>query len=277
MEVDGLIYPNRYSYKELLETKEKIEVEHLKNPESEIFSNVIAYGISDKENLVFVEMEDLSKEKIQQFIDDVVDSSLVVFRQSERIEAQATMNPGGRVTNNWNSTAGFRCLFGNIRGFIMSGHGSRLNDNIMINNSHVGTVIAWRWQGSVDAAFVQVVNNVELSNLMPQTNTAIGPAIATSIQGMLVFQIGISTGLTSGTVTATNVNITVTQPQGNFTVGVPMTNLVRATYNATSGDSGGPVYQHSGNQRNILGIHVASGGHYGTANNIRSAIQITPF
>lgn len=264
----------QYSYKELLEVKEKIQKIHNDNLESNIFKNITAYGVSDSENLIFVEMEVLSKEHIQLFKEKISNFPMIAFRHGEKVVTESTVNAGIGVRNpvGGRSSVGFRANTGGVRGFVMSGHGARArNSNITLdsNNAALGRVIGFQWSGSVDAAFVQVNNNVTLSNAIANASANHSSSFAASAVGTFIFQSGITTRLTSGTITTVGVNVNVS--------GVPMTGMVRATYSSAAGDSGGIVYRVNGSQRPILGIHVASGPVYGTAANIQNSFRVVPF
>ena len=263
----------QYSYRDMLRVKEEIEKQHFNNLDDDIFKNITAYGISDMENLIFVEMEDLTPKQIALFKEKISDSPMIVFRHGEKALAEATIRAGEGVrAGTGRSSNGFRARIGTVNGFIMSGHGAGRN-NIAItldsNNAPLGTVTRWQWSGSVDAAFVQANSNVILSNAIMNAGANHASFTGPSAVNTQVFQSGITTGLTTGTIAAVNVNVNVS--------GVIMNGLVRATYSSAAGDSGGIVYRLDGAQRPILGNHVASGPHYGVAANIVNAFGSQPF
>ena len=268
----------QYSYKELLTIKEKIEKLHNENLDSKIFKNLTIYGVSDRENLVFVELDDFCGERIKLFKEKVVDSPMIVFRHGDRAVAETTVNSGVGIHNHIErSSMGFRANAGGVNGFVMSGHGARtLNTNIALhsNNAALGRVTGFQFSGSIDAAFVQTNSNVTLSNVIAHAGITHSGSVAASAVGTTVFQSGSTTGLTSGIITAVNVSVITTH---DFFGSVPLHGLVSATYNSSGGDSGGIVYQNNGSQRPILGIHVASGPVYCTAANIQNAFRVNPF
>ena len=262
-----------YSYKEMLQVKKEIEKYCCDNPDDQSVKNLIAYGISDMENLIFVEMEDLSPEQISLFKKNICDASMLVFRHGEKVEAETIIRAGeGVSTHAGASSNGFRGKIDNVYGFIMSGHGAGANHlaiSLNSNNAMLGTTTHWQWSNSVDAAFVKVNDDVVLSNAIMNTAANHASFAGPSAVNTVIFQSGITTGLTAGVIAAVNVNVRVGM--------VSMTELVRATYTSAAGDSGGIVYTVSNRERPILGNHIASGPHYGLAANIVQAFGVQLF
>jgi len=263
----------RYSYKDMLKVKEEIEKHGFDSQNEPIFKNITAYGVSDMENFVFVEMDDLTPEQITLFKEKVSDSELIIFRYGEKAESEVTIRAGeGVCCVAGSSSNGFRARIAGVAGFIMSGHGAGGKDVEISrgsDSSPLGKTTHWQWGGSVDAAFVEVNSNVVLSNEIMNTTDKHAPFIAPSAVNTMVFQSGITTGLTSGIISAVNINVQV----GN----IPMTGLVRATYASAAGDSGGIVYTLRNGQRPILGNHVASGPHFGQVSNIIRTFGVSLF
>jgi len=263
----------QYSYKDMLQVKKEIEKYNLENPNDHIFKNITAYGISDMENFIFVEMEDFNNENITLFKEKICNSPMIVFRHGEKANPETIIRAGeGVLSKDGSSSNGFRGKIAGVDGFIMSGHGAGANNvaiSLNSDNSALGMTTHWQWSGSVDAAFVQANNNVVLSDEIMNTDENHASFAGPSAVNTIIFQSGITTGLTSGMITAINVNVQVGT--------VSMTGLVRATYSSAAGDSGGIVYTMSNGQRPILGNHIASGPHYGLAVNIVHAFGVTPF
>ncbi|MCL1990002.1 MAG: S1 family peptidase [Defluviitaleaceae bacterium] len=255
-----------YSYKELLELKETFDFLEKTDEQVEVFANVTAYGPLEKDNLLMVEMNVLDQAKISQFKAFVSDSDMIVFRQGEFIENQATVHPGQGVFNPQNGrstlTTRARQNSGNGPvGFIMSGHGVNqvghtIRNGSAANATVLGQVTLRQWSGNIDAAFCQRTNNaVSLSDQIFQNGLALGPSITTAPVGTSVFIAGSSSGVQTGTVAATNLTVSVS--------GVVMNGLSRASYSSQGGDSGGPIYRTISGVRPIAGNHIASNGHFG--------------
>jgi len=247
-----------YSYKKLMKIKEEIQEIHLSNSEEETFKNVTGYGISDELNLVNVDLEIFNKEEIQKFKNNVSDSSLIIFQQGDF--AVPVNAPGARIQT---STLGFRARIAgmNQTGFVMSGHGAPAVGNpVRLNNSTTGTILGTVrsriWNGAVDAAFVQAVNNNIITNRIAQNNHILVGRGATVAVGSFVNMAGSTSGIRAGRVDLVNQNL----PIGN----VPMTNLSVANLIVQGGDSGGPVYILRDGERLIVGNVVARKSSDGT-------------
>lgn len=258
------------SYKLLSETMDFLNDFLSKNPDIELYKNITAYGLCDKENHVFVELKDYNAKQIQLFKEHVLDSPVLKFKQGIEHNAELNANPGAQVLrpNGGQSSFGYRARSGSQNGIMMSGHATVMNENVRIGATTIGRVIARQRSGNVDAAFVATNAGVNPTRNVQGTNITLGTGVATAALGATVFQRGISTGLTSGTVVSTNVSVNVDN--------VPMTGLVRATYHSARGDSGGPVFS-SAAARQVLGIHVASNGHYCRVQNVNNAFRTTMF
>jgi len=266
-----------YSYKRLLQIKEGIRQFHLENTENPICMNITAYGISDYDNNVFVEMELLHDEQIVLFKERISDFPGIVFKQGGRAVPFATVQPHEVVTKNSGvseSTVGYRANAVGIEGFIMSGHAARAKNQVikLVNGTEVGTVIGWQNSGSVDAAFVQAKSSVTLSNVVKGTTTTLSSSIATPVSKASFYFAGMIAGIKNGTIGAIDVDMKVG--------GVPLTNLFASAIITKPGDSGGPCYTTSGSSRNIFGINVGSNDHFSVfckASNIVESFRATPF
>jgi len=272
-----------YSYKQLLSLKEKLDILDKSTEQQLIFSNITGWGPSDRDNLFIVEMKELNLDQIKKFKEYVIDSSMIVFRQSDFDIEDATVRPGGRVTRGTGiSTAAIRARRTSDttnQGFIMSGHATaatgdiiRVNGN---NTTQLGTVRNRQVSGRVDSAYFQRAGtNITLSTLLQQNSRILNTATATASVGTIVNMAGDVSGIQSGEVTSVN---TTSSGDGMVTL-----TGSRARYTRANGDSGAPVYvfTSSNNQRRIVGIHArgnATTGFYVLIANTLSAFSLQLF
>lgn len=262
-EVDGyIIRPSLYSYKELLQIKEHFESMSMSKLQKEVFSNVTGYGPSDKDNLFVVEMEIFDKDSIKLFKDNILNSEMIKFRKGERDSDDTTIRPGRGITRN-NLTAGsslaFRASRDTTPGFVVSGHSAefgggagtpfRLNGP---NTTILGRVIFWVVSGPTDAAFCNRESGIQLSNLIHQNGHVLHAATNVAPYGATVWLAGRNnlSNARRGEVVETNAVSTITDR--------PILFGARATYDASSGDSGGLVYRNLTTGRRIVGVHARS-------------------
>lgn len=255
---DGFhLRPGRYSYRSLMEIKEKIDAAKELKEFKKIFDNVAAYGPDDRNNRFVVELFDLDEDFIKVFKELISDSEAISFETGGGVVDEVTVRPGQRITRantNEGSTLTIRARtngnpIGN-QGFIMSGHATTaVGETIRFNGIPtvaIGTVRNRQNSGRVDSAYVQRTGtDIVLSQNLNQNSQVLTSTTSLAAVGTTVNLAGQASGVRSGQIT--HLNSTVSGFTGH-----------RASYFSQGGDSGGPVYVRVSNQNWIVGVHKGS-------------------
>ena len=267
----------RYCYKDLMKIAEDIDTLVMNEKQKEVFSNVTGYGPSDRENLFLVELNVLDESHIKAFKEQISDSDMIMFKKGELGEEEVTVRPGRTITRNNTNTAStltIRARRNLINGFVLSGHAARNaggNGNIFRFNGvptvQIGTVARWQVSGSVDAAFCNASSGVTLSNLIHQNSHTLLSTTTTAGVGTTINLAGQISGIRPGQIT--HVNYRSTNATSGTLVGS------KASYSSHGGDSGGPIYRLSNNQRRIVGVHARSGGFFTLIAPVMNALGIS--
>jgi len=266
------------SYKELLQTMDELNAYFL-DDEREDKDNVIAFGIDEKYNEVFVELEKCHFDSIQQFKNNICNLDYLSFKEGIRLKIEATTRAGLEIQRPAGiSSIAYRAIRNNDQGIIISGHAAlgHLGSEMRVENTNTGIITVRQVSGSVDAAFA-LRGNVNVQQAIGNTNLTHEPALrGFPPNGFPVSQFGRSTQLTHGTIQSLNVTVNVFGLDGRT---VTFTNFVRANYHSQGGDSGGPIFERNGtgNRRFIIGVHVASNGHFCRAINVANALGVRIF
>jgi len=236
------------------------------------FDNVASFGEDTMNNSVRVYLHIYSAGKINQFKETVLDSEIVVFAKAEtptqyfsaaipRI-VMGVAPPNGiiicstkvRVSGNGFTSAsfGYRARRIGVDGFVIQGHNLSYRQSLVVNGHNYGTITQWRNSGNLDASFVMTNQRVEL---LTNRTTTVKTSFA---QGEVLSKTGMTTGTTSGRVSA--VNVTHAIPGGSSVTGTIRTDIYSANH-----DSGGVVFSAttSGAPSAIAGI--VRGGVRGTS------------
>lgn len=261
-----------YSYNELNSVMETLNAFKLENPDNTIANNFNIYWLSDRDNNVVVELNDMSEDQIALFKKEVIDSPIIIFKPSSGTPVkEANVNPGQKIsTSSANGSMGYRAKKNGAVGIVTAGHLASLNKTININGANIGKVTARQESGSVDAGFVKITNtSYTPTNTLNGTSNKLSTTTSKPGSGTVINKLGYSTGATSGKVLSTNVTVTLD--------GITHTNLTSADYSSSAGDSGGIIYSYisSTNTRYTLGIHCAAVGstrYYVKADEINSAL-----
>lgn len=245
---DNIMYVSGdYSYKELKGIISDITEFIDKNRENDIAKNIRYYYLNDFENNVVVELDRYSDGEIEEFKDNVVNSTAIVFKKCERtFQSHASLSPGNSIGTNKNgplvpASMGYRAIrFGTI-GFVTAGHAYNTNSNVYSSNGQIIGYCQYSIKaGSADAAFVIV------TDLSYTLNNGVLTGEERNIwAGDLITKLGQTTGKTDGQIVSTSVNVN--------SEGVFLTDMAEATYLSGGGDSGGAVYLSGSNK--LVGIH----------------------
>lgn len=282
------------SYNDLLEIQAYITDYYENNYQNsaiegvnELLDSYVEIWIDDMENRVVVNIEDLTDEKVATFKEYITDDENVVLENSDTIEYDATAWKLGRAIYRYKSTSGstvysskystgFRCKYlvsSGIYyyGFVTSAHGGNTVGKVIYANgacsTSLGKIVARKYSGSVDAAFVRLTNsNYSISNQVLYKNSSGdtgGKTLNTSYHmeyatvGSTIYKSGAATYLTSGEVISSSCSITVD--------GTTFTHIIKTDYKSAGGDSGGVVYVKYNDKYWAVGIHESHSNNYSYA------------
>lgn len=226
-----------YSYEELNEVYDIILNNYLGK-----IDNLTGLYVDVISNRVVVELKELTDNKIDEFINNVIDSPMISFDNATTYNDISNINPGEKITTQFGNTCsyGYRAKMtsgiSEISGIVTAGH---CFDNIGNSISGVGQVIKYSDSGALDAAFIATDSNINPTNLINGSTTLSTTVNSSPVVGQTISKYGYVTKLTSGVIKSINYSYTDTSDW------VTHTNLIRTTMSANNGDSGGIVFQPS--------------------------------
>lgn len=269
IDTEVIVKPCQYSFNELTGIMNQLN-DYKLNGTDEFANEFNYYKLSDSENKIIVELEELTDENIAKFKDKVCDSESITFEQAtdDGVE-EVDINAGSEITSSSSSASvGYRAKRNGVAGIVTASHFVKSGDIVTANGSTIGSCDASVYSGAVDAAFVKVTNGTP-TNTINGMGTTLSTTISEPGVGTVINKRGMKTESTSGKIVSTNASWTIN--------GVTFTNLTSATYNSDSGDSGGIVYSYvsSTGTRLTLGIHKGrkdGNAHYVKANEINRSL-----
>lgn len=214
--------------------------------------NFNLFWLSDIDNRIVVELNEMSDRSIKEFKESVNDSDAIIFKQIKDKPVRTTnLQPGSKITTSSGSglSLGYRVKLNGTIGILTAGHGTGIYEEIMKDGSVFGRVTTRRNYGSVDAAFIRIDNsNFIPSNLLNNTSDILSTKVSDPGVGTVINKRGAKTGHTSGKIVSTNVTLSYSD--------TTYTNLSSARMGADKGDSGGIVYSYIGStgERPTVGI-----------------------
>lgn len=225
------------------------------------FDNLTGLYVDVISNRVVVELKEFTNEKIEEFKNKVINSPMISFDKATVFEQISSASPGGSFI----SAEGYQqCSYG-YRAKLSTGQTGIVSAAHCFNSGGdsipgIGMLRSYQNTGELDAAFVINTSGANLSNLIIVPNIGITITLsanvnASPIAGQSISKYGRTTGLTSGTITATNYSYT------NDKTHITYTKQVKAIMDSTNGDSGGPAFQLSASNSSnatIVGILSAS-------------------
>lgn len=282
----------KYSYNELTKAQSTIENQYKEyyhkyidaqdSAEYDLLTTLAGFGIDEEYNGIIVDIVGLTDEKMNTFSNLFGRYDFIDFQEvGIGFEDEASYKPGRALyvitaqsgTNITYSrlSMGYRAYktssSGTKYGFATCGHGIKeaINSNVYSSTAFttiIGTIIDWKYSGSVDASFIEVSSGNSIDTTAQYSNssgsTSSGDSIATYYymtnipKGSTVYKVGSTTYRTSAEVTNTNYTFTVS--------GTTFTNLTKTDEFSDSGDSGGLVYMHFNDQYVPAGLIKGSGG-----------------
>ena len=287
-----VVEKSQYSYDELQETyghlndildklSGKNSSDTMTKTEKSVFDNLSQFYVSVEDNCVYVYLNNIDGQKIQQFEDVFFTSAIIKYRKvikEESAEDATTLKLGRTIyvydaKKGWSiGSIGIKAYYINssgnkVHGFITAGHvalakGNKVYASNNRSNKEIGTVVKHRFKsGKVDAAFVKVTNsNYKISNQVYYSNangnTSGGAKIKTNIYavladgaiGMTIYKAGQTSHLTKGKLISDSA--TKKTPEGYV-----LKDTYECSYKAERGDSGGVVFFHDEDGYQYLGIH----------------------
>jgi hypothetical protein len=201
--------------------------------------------------------------------EDGIDKDLFVLKEVPITEPEQFLIGGSLLTSaaaSWSLGAcGTLSTQFNQNGFVTSGHGLRLNQQVFRNGVHIGNVTRLNYNTGEatpsDWAFVETNNRATLSNQVFSHQAALRSVTSQFANvppvGTLLHRYGSTTG--HGTVRVTNTNALIVN---NVPGGIYEFRGVEASVVTTpsrNGDSGGPYFElNSSNQARFAGVHHGS-------------------
>ena len=264
-----------YTFDELEALKEAISdimvSELLDDKTAEIANDIVAVGLYQKQNKVFVKIKNCNNEKIELFKKLILDSDAIVFEDSDGfVKCATSLKSGWSITIStntgyWGYSIAFRCKRlksdgSYATGFMTAAHGNNAGDYVYNSSvtKRIGYIMAWCYtsNGRVDAAFVYLTNTEEYAmtnTIRSNGGTLVSGAYAsTYTEGNTVHMAGGETGLTSGKIISSSV-----VADGTDDDPVTIRDCVIADYLSVAGDSGGLVYIKQNGNKYISGINMA--------------------
>lgn len=247
------------SFKELKNVMSSLNNYKMNPSNNQISKNFNAFALIDSENIVEVELEDMSDAKQKEFKKFVLNNNKSIrFKKSVgKFKNQFDLQPGcmAEKTTTYGSFS-FRAKRnsdGKI-GMVSSGHVFPIGQNLYYQDTTViGTCTNSVTSGSVDAAFIPIDNTSSFAPTNTICNTTYLLSTSTSLpgKGTLVNLRGAYTNTSSGYILSTDASVYDAQ------FGITFTNLTSADYQSAGGDSGGIIYTYvsSTNTRFTVGIH----------------------
>lgn len=169
-----------YSYNILNSIMNKLNEYKLNNNNNNIANNFNSYYISDIENAVIVNLEDINEEKINEFKKNVVESPAIIFKKAsgENID-QISVNCGEKITSSRGSASlGYKAKIGTTVGFFTAGHAAYVGDIVKHDGTDIGECTKSQYGGTVDAAFFKVNSSTTITNIINGTSNTLSTQIS---------------------------------------------------------------------------------------------------
>lgn len=216
--------------------------------ENETLSNAIAgYGIIERYNAVQVELLEskINEEAFRKMFPNLNDAVKVVMVSSlgclaTNIVAGAGM---GITGHSFYGTISFCANKPNsgrpIKGFVIAGHCGKLNENIYIDGSLVGTVTDRVYGDKYDSSFVAIENSSYVQSNILNGNYKITSSTSSYKVGSLLASFGVTSGVQTGTVESTSYTVLLADKEPNKKT--RFTDVIQMKIGTQGGDSGGPL------------------------------------
>ncbi len=280
---------------DIIQTYESLKNNSLENriadDLSTLLNSFIGIGIEEQNNRIVVTLTDTSAENIDSFRKYLSSYEHIFFEQSGGAEKHTSLSPGGGIlvydnVGDHTGSIGYRSFrpLGSrtLYGFTTAAHvvNSTYPESVYtLNRVLCGNVSTLQYGVTIDAAFVQTTSDFTVTNQTP-SGKIIASSWFTSIpEGMSVIMHGKTSGELSGVVRNNAYHFTTSD-------GVNLTDMLRCSYDAKFGDSGGVVFSLYNGDYAIVGIHhgqvsaiQALNGRsiVSKAQNIDTTLNVTPY
>lgn len=268
----------------------KYSYKQLENCYNKLFNSMDKLGISaididEKNDCINVGVCQLSDVKKQTILSSINEDFINFYDLPAPLEDTISLNCGatGNVYNGWFTlTCGATWTSGSTHhyGFLSMGHDLTVGETVTNNGYTIGTVQKIQVSGSVDAALIERSTNdfhstysfMDLSTYNSPASSYVSGGFPT---GTAVTMYGASSGTLTGTILSTT--------WGGTIEGVKFTNLVKASYVCSGGDSGGPIkiiYGTNPTYTYVAGINKATASTYSVytdMNKAKSAMGFTGY
>lgn len=216
----------------------------------DLFASICSTYIDEEKNIIVVEIENLTTDKIALFQILFSDKDFVEFTEGYTNTTTADWNPGRKIyksTGGWLST-GYPVYFtnsnGNLeRGFVTAGHGYEEGDIVYRSyggTNELGVCVASAFSGDTDAALIQITSSsYDISEVTYYDDTTLSSnSYSLPAQGSTIYKEGAKTQCTSGTVSSRSVTV--------YYADATVSDMLKTTALNLGGDSGGVAYTASG-------------------------------
>ncbi len=280
---------------DIIQTYESLKNNSLENriadDLSTLLDSFIGIGIEERNNRIVVTLTDTSAENIDSFRKYLSSYEHIFFEQSGGAEKHTSLSPGGGIlvydnVGDHTGSIGYRSFrpLGSrtLYGFTTAAHvvNSTYPESVYtLNRVLCGNVSTLQYGVTIDAAFVQTTSDFTVTNQTP-SGKIIASSWFTSIpEGMSVMMHGNTSGELSGVVKNNAYHFTTSD-------GVNLTDMLRCSYDADFGDSGGVVFSLYNGDYAIVGIHHGQVSIFHTpvhrsivskAQNIYTTLNVTPY
>lgn len=276
----------QYSLDELMALKEYIG-DLWDNTEPfivEIMNDVMSVGVDEMNNRIVVSIKNCNQDKINLFRKYISNFAAIEFEDTKGyVPTAINMCAGSHIQiGNYGYSLGFRCRILNSAGtynygFVTAAHDNSIGQSVYYNTGYIGMVLkrSYANNGPLDASFVYIAdsNYVATNDLVDAKGTLVPGAYMTN------FAVNQNVGISAIVVRYSTGKITMSSVDVNTSNG-KITDLVRATYWAYKGDSGGVVYAIDGSSKYVSGINVLGAedenlNFYVKVTNIRNSFGVT--
>lgn len=206
--------------------------------------------IDEEKNIIVVEIENLTTDKIAVFQELFSDEDFVEFAEGYKNTTTADWNPGRKIYTSTGSglSTGYPVYFTNSdgeleRGFVTAGHGYEEGDIVYRSSGGknvLGVCIASAFSGDTDAALIQITSSsYDISEETYYDGmTLSSTSYSLPAQGSTIYKEGATSEQTYGTVSSRSVTVYYEE--------ATVTDMLKTTALNLNGDSGGVAYTASG-------------------------------
>lgn len=259
-------------YDQFNEIFSSVNTSELSGTQNEFLGRMVSYGIDYENNCINVYVQNYSQADKEVFESIFGKQDLVKYHSQDRATTVATYKPGRDIyvasTKDGSSdlifkktSIAYRAKKNNRAGFVTCAHGiyERSSNfvysaNYVAQSNIIGRVYENGYEtnsdnNKLDYSFVLLMNDNMVSN---EANSTTVSTIVEVVQGMKVWKIGSTSGITSSTVTEPRATTRFSSSYPGWT----MVDVAKTGDFCKPGDSGGLVYsqQTSGSTYQIAGI-----------------------